>query len=745
MSSVNPSLCTSCSLTPLTRAIRVGLCSTFMASTVVPWVSALAQTPTATESAPAQAEANLQTITIKASSTGNATTEGTGSYTTEATSTATGLTLSLRETPQSVTVITRERMDDQSMNTVEDVLRNTAGVSLKSVDRGRNGLAVRGFSVSNFQFDGIPTTTGNVGIETNNTAIYDHVEVVRGATGLLSGAGDPSATVNLVRKHADSKTFTGSFEGELGSWNRRAGTLDLSTPLNTDGSVRARMVLNAYEQDAFIDLESTRGHILYGVIDADLGHSTRLSVGASQQVDKRNGVYWGGLTYWFTDGTRTQWDRSKTTATRWNHWDTEESTAFANVTHSVSSGWQLRGDAQFRKQIEDSKLLWVWGTPERQSGLGMNAYPYHYHAEPTQTHLGFSANGPFSLWGREHELIVGVMHGRQTAGWDNRNAASEVASVGNFNQWDGSFPEPALTPFYRGSLDKTRQTGIYGATRLQLTDALTVIAGARVSNWRQDGFVGAWTSAEYTNEHKRVVTPYLGLVQDLSEHVSAYASVAEIFKPQSARDRLGNYLDPLEGRNSEVGLKGELFDGQLNASIALFRIDQDNFATPDVGYLVPGTTTVASRPAKGVKAQGYELEIAGQVAAGWQLGAAWTQYSARDAQGEHVVSNHPRKQLKLFTKHKLSGFAQGWSLGGGIQWESTAPITATNPVTGAAEPVGQPAYALVDLMASYAFNARTQLQINIDNALDKHYYNSSWSGYTYGEPRKLTVAVKHRF
>lgn len=729
-------------LTPLARAIRFGLCTTFMAGSAMP---ALAQTPAAAEPAPAPTEVSLQPVTVKASAVGSAATEGTGAYTTEASSTATGLNLSLRDTPQSVSVITRERIDDQAMNTVEDALRNTTGVSIKSMDRGRNGLAVRGFDVSNFQFDGVPTTTGNVGIETNNTAIYDRIEVVRGATGLLSGAGDPSATVNLVRKHADSKTFTGSFQGELGSWRRRAGTLDLSTPLNADASVRARLVLNAYQQDAFIDLENTKGNVFYGVIDADLGPDTRLSVGASQQEDKRNGVYWGGLTYWHADGTRTQWDRAKTTATRWNQWDTKERTAFANLEHRLPGGWTLRGDLSHRKQVEDSKLLWVSGTPDRATGQGLSAYPYHYHAEPTQNHVGFSASGPFTLWGREHELVVGVMHGRMTAGWDNRNAASEVAPMGDFNHWDGSFPEPALTPFYRGSLDKTRQTGVYAVSRLQLTDALKLIAGGRVSDWRQDGFVGAWTSSEYTIRHQRVFTPFLGLVHDLSENVSAYASYTDIFKPQSARDRHGNYLDPLEGRNQEIGLKGEFLGGQLNASLALFRIDQDNFAEPDPGHLVPGTATVASRPAKGVKAQGYELEVSGQVAPGWQLGAGWTQYSARDAQGENVVAHHPRKQLKLFTKHTLAGAAQGWSVGGGLQWESTAPITATNPVTGATEAVGQPAYALLDLMASYAFNPRTSLQINIDNALDKQHYNSSWSGYTYGEPRKVTVSMKHRF
>ena len=724
-------------LTPLAQAVRIALASAMLASAATP-----AQAQTAT---PAGGEATLPAVTVKASSAANPATEGSGSYTTEATSTATGLNLSLRDTPQAVSVITSERMKDQAMDTVEDALRNTTGISLKNTDRGRNNVTARGFEITNYQFDGVPMFTGNAGAETLSTVPFDRVEVVRGSTGLLNGAGDPSAAINLVRKRADSKTFTATVEGELGSWNHRAGTLDLTTPLNSDASVRARLVLHANEQDSFIDLENTQGSVFYGVVDADLTPDTRLSVGTSQETRKRNGVYWGGLTYWHADGTRTNWDRSKTTATRWNQWDTEETTAFASLEHKLANRWRLRADLSHRKQVEDSKLLWVTGAPDRTTGLGLSAYPYHYHAEPTQNHAGFSATGPFSLWGREHELTFGVMNSRLKAGWDNRDAVGDVAEVGNFNQWDGNYPEPALSPFYRGSKDTTTQTGAHVASRLQITDALKFIAGGRVSNWKQDGEVGVWTAQAYTIKHSGVFTPYAGVVLDLSDQLSAYASYTTIFKPQTEKDRFGQYLDPLEGNSAEIGVKGEFFSGRLNASAAVFRIDQDNLATPDAGHFEPGTATVASRAAQGVKSQGIDLEVSGEVAPGWQLGAGWTQFSARDASGAHVVTEHPRQQLKLFTKHALGGALQGLSLGGGLVWESAPPATATNPVTGLDERVGQPAYAVVDVMAAYAFSAKTSVQLNIGNLLDKAYYSSSWSGYTYGEPRQFTVALKHRF
>jgi outer membrane receptor for ferric coprogen and ferric-rhodotorulic acid len=240
-------------------------------------------------------------------------------------------------------------MDDAAM-TAADALRSTTGVSLKPVDRGRNNSSVPGFEITSFQFDGVPVATGNVGIETTNTAIYDRIEVVRGSTGLITGAGEPSAAINLVRKQANSDRFTGTISTEAGSWDRRGASVDLTTPLNEAASVRARMVASYREQEVFIDLESTKNSVFYAVVDADLSESTALSVGASAQHDDRDGVLWAGLPYWYTDGTRTDFSRSSTSAARRNHWDTRERTAFLTIDHTFSNLWYLRGDVSHYRQ-----------------------------------------------------------------------------------------------------------------------------------------------------------------------------------------------------------------------------------------------------------------------------------------------------------------------------------------------------------------------------------------------------------
>ena len=130
------------------------------------------------------------------------TTEGTQSYTTGEMATATKLPLSMRETPQAVTVITRQRMDDQAMTSVNDVVKNTPGLFLSQASGpGRQTYKSRGFDIDNMMFDGLPSAySGYANSVQPNLAMFDRVEVIRGATGLVTGAGNPSAAINFVRK-----------------------------------------------------------------------------------------------------------------------------------------------------------------------------------------------------------------------------------------------------------------------------------------------------------------------------------------------------------------------------------------------------------------------------------------------------------------------------------------------------------------------------------------------------------------
>lgn len=665
---------------------------------------------------------------------------------------ATGLDLSPRQTPQSISIITREQLDDQATVNIGDALAYTTGISVKAVDRGRNTLAARGFDITNYQLDGAPFVTGNIGLEKNSSAIFERIEVIRGANGLLQGAGEPSATINLVRKHAVSSELTGKLDLEGGSWNRFAVTGDVTVPLTSDGSVRGRLVAQYAKQDSFVDIEKSKTWLVYGVIDADLGANTRVSIGASYQRDDRDGTLWGQLPYWYADGSRTSWPRSKTTGAGWNLWDTTEKTAFVTVEQRLGNSWSLRADVSYHEQFEESKLLWTDGYPDRATGIGMNASAYWYESRPKQWNASLSTRGNFNLLGREHELIVGANYRHLTGGWTNRDPdPATVAPIGDFNQWDGAaYPEPEWGGRYRMSgFGTTEQYAIYGATRLQLLDPLKLIAGARVSWWERNEEAAFYTPTAFTIRHSGRVTPYAGLVFDVTGNLSAYASYTSIFNPQDARDRNGDYLPPVVGNAYEGGLKGEWMNGRLRASAAIFRIEQDNFAVVDEGFFIPGTTppAPAMRPARGTVSEGYEAEVAGEVLEGWDLSFGWSAFRAKDANGEQVQAHHPRKILRMATRYDFRGMFDGFSLGGSLRWESEPPKTGTNPATKLTENVAQPAYVLVNAMARYKLNDNVSLQLNVNNLFDKRYFNNNlwFAGYVYGEPRNVRATLRFGF
>ncbi|MBB5382815.1 MULTISPECIES: TonB-dependent siderophore receptor [unclassified Janthinobacterium] len=674
-------------------------------------------------------------------------TEGSGSYTSSASTAATGLNLSLRDTPQSVSLITRERLDDQALRSVFDVANSAPGVSAKEIDSVRGYFSARGFKIDKLQIDGVPMPGNDAGEAKADTAIYDRVEIVRGATGLMNGTGSPSASINLIRKHADSKTFTGSASLGLGSWGRHDGVLDLSSPLNHDGSVRGRVVVSAEEHDSFIRLERGNSALFYAVVDADLDAATRLSVGASEQRDRHRGNQWSGLPIFYTDGGLTHWDRSATTAADWNRWDTQQRSVFATLEHRLANGWKWQATATRRSNTGDQYLNWISGSLDRNTGQGLDAFLIGYGADQHQTDVNLTAVGPYTLFGRQHELAMGLLHGEYTMRWLSSNA-SFTPPIGDFRAWTGAYPEPAWDPQQVGSSTHTKQTSAYGVTRLQLTDMLKLIAGARVTNWRRDGDQSLWTDVAYSQRHQGVVTPYAGLVWDLGPQTSLYASYTDTFDPQDYRDRRGVYVEPLKGKSAEAGVKGELLDGKANASFAVFHIKQDNFAIADGTTFVPNTREQAYITIDGATTKGYEMEVSGDLAPGWNASISWTQFTTTDASGKDINTMYPHKLFKLYTKYRLPGAWQKLAIGGGVNWEGRSYTSVTNPGTGNQVDVGQNAYAVASLMARYDISHQLSLQVNVNNLFDKRYYANQldvFNNITFGAPRNVLGTVRYTF
>ncbi|MFT4265724.1 MAG: TonB-dependent siderophore receptor [Xenophilus sp.] len=681
----------------------------------------------------------------------SATTEGTDSYTTGGgIGAATPLGLSLRETPQAVTVVTQQRIQDQGAQTLMDVANSTTGVSFNQYETNRGAMNARGFSLNRLLVDGVPTSweeSWTSGELFTSLAMYDRVEVVRGATGLTSGTGDPSAAINLVRKRATARTFTGSVEVDLGRWNQRRAMVDLSTPLNKEGTVRGRLVAEQSDKDSWVDLLHSKTQTLYATVEADLTRDTLLRVGASRQKFDTDGPMWGGLPYWYADGSTTDWPRSKTTSASWTRWPSTYSTYFAGLEHRLGNGWKLKLDYNRGERKSDSYLLYLYGDPDAATGLGLYGWPGAYRQKTVQDDLSAQASGPFQLAGRTHELSVGYTYANHRFDAKGRSATPALGVASDFNDWTGaSYPEPAWGDWTDYESFKTRQQSVQAAARFSLADPLRLIVGGRLTGYEAAADFASSNPYRYRTSHE--FTPYLGAVYDLNSSYSLYASYTGIFQPQNKRDTSGQLLDPTQGKSVEAGVKGEFLDGRINTSASVFHIRQDNFGVATGTYILgsSGFYEAAYAPAR-VTSRGFELEATGELAEGWNLSAGYTQFKLTSVDGEDVNTLFPRKVLRLFTTYRLPGALGGLTVGGGVNWQSDIYTWAYNPLNVLSK-ISQKSYALVSLMARYEFNRQWSAQINVNNVFDKKYYAGLFDAFdqvTYGAPRNVVVSMKYKF
>ncbi|MCO7507588.1 MULTISPECIES: TonB-dependent siderophore receptor [unclassified Pseudomonas] len=681
------------------------------------------------------------------------TTEHSGSYTTGAMQTATKLPLSLRETPQSVTVITRQRMDDQGMRSLDDVVQATPGLRLSAARPANSEFFARGFPITNLMFDGLPTTYNADWVATADLAPYDRVEVVRGATGMMQGAGNPSAAINMVRKRP-TQAFQASVTGSAGSWDNYRSELDVSGPLNDSASVRGRIVGAYNDKGSYQDYAGRERGVFYGISEFDLTDSTTLTVGASEQNDNNN-INWGGLPV-NPDGSHMGFSRSKTFGYSWSHQDVENKTVFVELDQRFDNDWRLHLGAS--KNWSEFKMM--GGVLERNNDATYRQRIFNQNRDFDQSTYDVYATGPFTLLGREHELVVGASKRQLKTEATGGTVFVDVPDINRFNP--GGLARPNVPDIYSID-DKVDQEGLYLTSRWNLADPLKVILGARLDWYDATAIYDQINDQYYTSGKTKVVrnvTRYAGVIYDLDDNHSVYASYTDIFQPQTEKDGQGKGIEPITGENYEVGIKGEYFGGALNASASLFQIDQLNraaeVADASLCKVIPVGSYGCYEAAGKVRSQGIEFEINGALTPNWQVGAGYTFAQAKyekDAdkakEGRLFDTDLPRHMFKASTTYQLQGDLKQWRVGANL-YSQSATFNKGSNVFGNYH-VEQEAYALVGLMAGYQVNKHLDTQLNINNVFDKKYYqgiasNSTWSPYdVFGDPRNLMVTAKYSF
>ncbi|TDS83619.1 TonB-dependent siderophore receptor [Comamonas sp. JUb58] len=699
----------------------------------------------ANPAATADNSTTLSTVVVSAAAQAPATTEGSGAYSARA-ATIGKTAQALKDIPQSVSVVTRQRMDDQNLSSVSDVLENTTGIMISEVADGGRNYYSRGFKIANVQYDGVPLSRGNYGVGnsfTGNAAYLDRVEVFRGAQGLFEGAGQPSGSINLVRKRptADKQLLV---EARAGSWSHYGGMLDASGPLNDEGSLRARAVLDYDDKGGFIDHTDEKNLNAYLALDYDLSADTTLGLGLG--VSRlRSTPFFGGLPR-YSDGRSLNLSRSTFLGADWNRWDRDETQLFADLSHRLNADWQFKVAAAYSRETSLTTVRDSTGAVDPVSLTGPEGAAWNYDKLSKNAGIDMHLNGRFALLGMPQQLTVGASLSRLRSN-DRIAYAYNLGAIDVFNPnphvpKPQDFPDSQRLSRYEPHLQK----GIYAQLRTEIAPAWTLVSGGRVS-WFESVFSTQAATWDSKSEQKKSgeFTPFLGLIYKLTPQWSAYASYADVFMPQTTTAQDGSTLKPVIGANYEAGIKGELLDGRLNASLAVYRVDETNRAVEDTaaGRLCNGN--YCYRAAGKVRSQGFEAELQGAVAPGWQVAAGYTfnrnKYLS-DPVNEGLTFNEdtPRHLLRLWSDYRFKGDWSGLSLGAGVSAQSAM----SNSVSG----VRRPSYGVWNTRIAYDLNRQWTLALNVNNVFDKVYYE--YASYienrnNYGTPRNFLVTLRGRF
>ncbi|MGG4774226.1 TonB-dependent siderophore receptor [Alcaligenaceae bacterium 429] len=666
-------------------------------------------------------------------------TDGSGSYATDAVTMFRGVT-SLREIPQSVSVMTRQQIEDRGWTTSADALRQVTGVTLSGYE-GQEAASIRGFA-ANVQADGVPIQSSYTGAPGNSTiAQYDRLEVLRGPSALLSGSGEPGGTINYVRKRP-LKEFAFSGAVRAGSWSNKGVELDVSGPLTEGGRLRARGVLSHDDKDTFYETWFNRYTLLYGAIEYDLTPNTTLGLTGTYGYQKTI-VNWGLPRYMNGElPGRDSFVGSDKPSTR------ESPELSADLTHRFDNGWETKLIYNYgRVNIEQYSFFNT--RIDENTGLSSGGSLGYLDESRIFQGADLSASGPFELLGQTHELTLGYNISQR----DYRSGQAYTSPAPHYVLDDhGSYEFGSPTD---RSQTITKQSGLYAAARFSITDDFRLILGSRWTDYSSKSrttwpMQTSWktSNAKASNEF----TPYGGLVWDFHPDMTWYASYADTFVPQTNFDYSGNILDPRVGWQAETGLKGEFMDGKLNATLAFFYLEDKNRAMVDDAHVGCGgsSTGTCYLSAGKVRSKGVELEVMGSPTPGWDISASYTWNRSKIVKdsnaakvGTPLDSRVPVHMVKLWTQYRfnskvLDGALQGWTVGAGLNLQSD---TYNGIYT-------QGGYATVAAKVGYQINPHWNVDLLVDNVFNRTYLRqigSAGFGNFYGAPRSVMLNLRWKY
>jgi TonB-dependent siderophore receptor len=643
-------------------------------------------------------ETRMETLTVE----GNTLyleepTEENDSYTNKGAFVGTKAPAALRDIPQSVSVVTHQTIEDQGVDTLQEVAENTPGLRMLPNEKGRSSVIARGYKYSEYNVDGLPAQMESRLGTMPNLAPFDRVEIMRGPSGLFDASGEMGGIINLIRKRG-SYEFQGDLDVAVGSNGYYEAGLDVSSPLNKEGTIRGRVVINGFGETPEATDKAEHHETLYGSLDFDLNDSTILGIGflhQERQVTPNNGLPLD------SDGNLLSLPNNDYYAPSWNTFDMTSDDFFADLTTHFSTGGYGKVGMRYRENTADWNYLYANSAISSTDTIDL--LPYAGDVEQKAFVADASYSQPFQFLSHISEFVIGADYKKFED--DREEYKSRFATTYSISALDSIAYDDLLSTYGASGYTNVvrEETGLYGKLTLRPIEDLAVIVGARTSQWDITNHNKLTDTTTVRSDDKLI--GYGGVVYDVNDSHSLYASASQLYIPQEYIDEDGNILDPREGNQVEVGIKGSYFNNNLQARLSLYRIDDKNAFAFDSSYNYVAT---GKR-----RMTGAELEVIGQITKRFKMTAGYSyidtdiiEASAYDV----LISYMPEHMINLWGNYQVNdklNLGMGLNAMSKIENDSGADADA---------------FKTISTMASYQITPSLRTQLNINNLLNEGYY-----------------------
>lgn len=647
---------------------------------------------------------------------------------------ATRTDTAIHETPQSISVVSKDVVEDLGATRLQDALDYAGGVG-RANNFGGQGLTtftVRGFTTGEFYRNGFPINRGYPNMPDANT--IERLEVLRGPATMLYGRGDPGGTFNVVSKQplAERTVTLGS---QLNDQGMKRGTLDASGPLDEEGRLAYRLNVVGEGGDTFRDHVETERYGVTPVITWQATDDTKVTF--EGDFMRNNHPLDRGLT---------RFPNQRGTPSRDTFWGDKDAGKLHNdnnmaqlrFEHALSDNWTLGGgfqwlDGSLKGNAIEANGPGSLGTDGRTLQRNFNYRKLEWTDKDYQLNL----TGHFSTGGFDHTLLTGIEY----EDYDYKSIiqrSSAVAGTYPIDIFDPVYGQtrPALTRTPTHDKENLKTYASFVQDQVALTERLKVLAGARFERFEHDyqNYVGkSWQAAD------NAVTPRVGVIYDLTDTIAVYADAARSFKPNTGASREGGGFAPEKGKSYEMGIKWEALDRQLSVDAAIYQIEKKNVLTTDP---VDNTFSVAAGQ---VRSRGFDLNVAGNLTPEWRVIGGYAYVDAEVTRDNTLRSgtrlmNIPRNSFSLLNVYEFQdGALKGLGLGvGGKYVDQRAGQTANTAFS-------MDAYTVVDLLGYYKVNEHVRLNLDVKNLFNREYEEGAFGNiYAYpGAPRTVQVGIAY--